>query len=229
MPEYTYDHNLNVKKFLNTFDLKFSELCPHCSHSIHPELISWSGECFTLDELPNFINTILECPHCKKQYFEILQSTNYRSLDKPVYHSIKVYPVPTPIINLPSGVLTDYPKFHKIYLEAAIAENNNLFEICGMGYRKALEALVKQYAIELFPDEEETIHGELLLPTIKRLNSPKITTLATAAAWLGNDHAHLITKHPEYDLEQLKSFINALCQFIQSEKEFAKAFALTKK
>ena len=64
------------------------------------------------------------------------------------------------------------------------------------------------------------------MQTIKRFSSKEMTTLATAATWLGNDHAHLVTKHPEFDLDQLKVFIHMLCQHIQSEKEYAKAINL---
>lgn len=67
------------------------------------------------------------------------------------------------------------------------------------------------------------------MPTIRRFASDKIVKLATAATWLGNDQVHLITKHPEYDIEQLKSFILALCQYIEYETLIEKATLLLDK
>lgn len=232
MTERTQQHLQNVQKFLSVFDLQYEGICPHCKHNIHPSLEAWAGSIyqnFSTNELPEEIYATLSCPHCHKFYFEIFESCHYLSLDRHAYKSINVYPTPTPKIELPADIITDYPKFKEIYTEAATAEQNKLFEICGMGYRKALEALVKSYALEISPNESEAIYKEPLMATIKRFPSDKISTLAQAAAWLGNDQTHFVVKHPEYDLEQLKTFIKALCQFIQYEKDFQKAIQLTQK
>ena len=186
--------------------------CPYCNTKIFPQILI--NIC---SDDKNYIDAIMQCPHCGQTYFESFVHDFNR------YSSRNVLPHPSPQINIPVYIKNAFPKFVKIYTQAAIAEAANLSEICGMGYRKSLEALVKQYAIELFPNDKDDIEKELLMPTIKRFASPKILALATAAAWLGNDHTHLIAKHPEYDLEQLKSFINVLCQYIQSEKEIENA------
>lgn len=211
----------NLDKTSNVYHFYCRDVCPCCNRVIFPEMRT-----FTIARNGELLNAIMLCPSCFVEYFERFAKspTNYL-----IYHSYEAYPYIHPQINFPQDIKDLFPDFYKIYEEAATAESYNLKEICGMGYRKALEALVKQYAIELFPDEKDMIENELLMPTIKRFKSQKITKLATAATWLGNDHVHLITKHPEYDLEHLKSFINVLCQFIQSEKEFEKAETLINK
>lgn len=197
------------------------DICPSCNRVIFPEMRT-----FTFAQNGECLNAIMLCPSCFIEYFERFKKspTNYLT-----YHSYEAFPYISPQIFFPKEIKDAFPDFYKIYEESATAESYNLKEICGMGYRKALEALVKQYAIELFPNDKDDIEKELLMPTIKRFASPKILALATAAAWLGNDHVHLIAKHPEYDLEQLKSFINVLCQYIQSEKEIENAQRLITK
>ena len=49
------------------------------------------------------------------------------------------------------------PSFPEIYTQASAAEEMNLTQICGMGYRKALEFLIKDYLISLDPNKEEEI------------------------------------------------------------------------
>lgn len=212
-----YIHNVG-----RTCTFYSTEICPYCNKAIFPEI-----KVLNFSNNYNHVSCIVSCPACSNEFLIKFKrdaaNANY------VYYYYEALPFPEPQINLPADFQELFPEFYKIYTEAAQAESYNLLEICGMGYRKALEALVKQYAIELFPDEAQTIQKEMLMPTIQRFASPKIVTLATAATWLGNDHAHLVTKHPDYDLNALKSFINVLCQYIQSEKEIEKATDLINK
>ena len=92
-----------------------------------------------------------------------------------------------------------------------------------MGYRKALEFLVKQYAQNSSPEESDTINNEPLAQTINRIDNPRIKTLAKASAWLGNDQTHLQVKHPEYSVDDIKSFIKSLCYYILMEEEVSRA------
>ena len=212
-----YIHNIGKTCIFNS-----NEICPYCNKAIYPEI-----KVANFSNNYNHASCIVSCPACSEEFF--IKFRRDVTLITYTYDYYEVLPFPKPQINLPADFQELFPEFYKIYLEAAQAESYNLLEICGMGYRKALEALVKQYATELFPEQAEAIQNEMLMPTIKRFASPKIITLATAATWLGNDHAHLVTKHPDYDLEALKTFINVLCQYIQSEKEIDKAAELISK
>lgn len=206
-----YIHNVG-----RTCTFYSTEICPYCNKAIYPEI-----KVTNFSYNYNHASCIVSCPACSEEFF--IKFRRDETLITYTYDYYEVLPFPKPQINLPADFQDFFPEFYKIYTEAAKADCYNLLEICGMGYRKALEALVKQYATELFPEQAEAIQNEMLMPTIKRFASQKIITLATAATWLGNDHAHLVTKHPDYDLNALKSFINVLCQYIQSEKEIEKA------
>lgn len=90
--------------------------------------------------------------------------------------------------------------------------------ICGMGYRKALEFLVKDYAIFLRPEDSEKIFSLPLAKCIEQhISSPKLNTLAKASVWLGNDETHYIKKHSDYGLPELKAFITAFVTYVDSE------------
>lgn len=107
------------------------------------------------------------------------------------------------------------PQFDKIYNQALAAETACLDEIAGLGYRKSIEFLVKDFAIHLNPDDAETIKSRPLAQCIKSyIDNPQIKTLAERSAWIGNDEAHYIRKQEDRDVTDMKKFIQALVYFI---------------
>lgn len=107
------------------------------------------------------------------------------------------------------------PQFDKIYNQALAAESSGLDEIAGLGYRKALEFLIKDYAIHEYQDEAESIKSKPLVQCIKNyISADNIKTLAERSAWIGNDEAHYIRKQEDRDVSDMKSFIQAIVYFI---------------
>lgn len=107
------------------------------------------------------------------------------------------------------------PQFDNIYNQALAAETYGLNEIAGLGYRKSLEFLIKDYAIHRHPECEEEIKSKPLAQCIKNyIDNEHITTLAERSAWIGNDEAHYIRKQEDRDVSDMKSFIQAIVYFI---------------
>lgn len=102
-------------------------------------------------------------------------------------------------------------------------------EICGTGYRKALEFLVKDYLCHISPDNADSIKSELLGNSIKRIESTRIKTLAERCAWIGNDETHYVRKHDDVGLDEIKTFITAILHYVESELAFEKAEAIERK
>lgn len=100
-------------------------------------------------------------------------------------------------------------------------------EIAGLGYRKALEFLVKDYCIYRSPSDAEAIKSEFLSRCIKtRIDNEKIKTLAERAVWIGNDETHYIRKQEAHDIEDMKQFIQAMVYFVGMELLVDKAAAM---
>lgn len=107
------------------------------------------------------------------------------------------------------------PQFDKIYNQALAAELSGLDEIAGLGYRKSLEFLVKDFAIHEHPDSTEEIKKLPLSQCIKQyISDDRIKTLAERSAWIGNDEAHYIRKQTNRDVNDMKSFIRATVYFV---------------
>lgn len=107
------------------------------------------------------------------------------------------------------------PQFDKIYNQALAAESSGLDEIAGLGYRKALEFLIKDYATYEHPEDTEEIKSKPFVQCIKSyISNEAIVTLAERSAWIGNDEAHYIRKQEDRDISDMKSFIQAIVYFI---------------
>jgi hypothetical protein len=109
----------------------------------------------------------------------------------------------------------------KISAQAQTAEDQGLDEIAGPGFRKALEFLIKDYAISLTTDEavKDEIRKILLNTVItKYLSGEKLPIVSKRAAWLGNDETHYERRWVGKDLEDLKKLISAVEHFIAMEK-----------
>ena len=111
------------------------------------------------------------------------------------------------------------PDFALVYREAEEADLRNLKLVCGPGYRKALEFLIKDYVIKLNPDKAEEIKKLLLGECISEfVKNDKVKEVAARAVWLGNDETHYLRKWVDKDLQDLKNLIALTVHWIVMEE-----------
>lgn len=112
-------------------------------------------------------------------------------------------------------------QFVKIYNEAFCAEQMRLMEICGVGYRKALEFLIKDYVIQGKPQiDQEAIKKMQLMQCIESfVENDNIKKVAKRAVWLGNDETHYVKKWEEKDVQDLKGLIRLTIWWIEQTTE----------
>jgi len=111
------------------------------------------------------------------------------------------------------------PAFIKIYNEAYFAEQHQLYEICGLGYRKALEFLIKDYLIAKTKQNPENIKKKFLGDCIKDdIASPNIKKAVERAAWLGNDETHYVKTWENKNLQDLKKLLELTIHWIDMEE-----------
>ena len=172
----------------------------------------------------NIVAITFLCPNCSKfsvyEYDDIGFYDNFKLVNYTYTKDVKV--------DLPQNINEISKEFVDIYKQAAVAEAYGLTNICGVAYRKAAEFLIKDYVIRKFPDEEDSIKVSALGNIIKNKLSdfPKIQTLATATAWIGNDETHYVRKHTDKDLKDLKAFLLAATTFIAADYDTDKALEL---
>jgi hypothetical protein len=109
------------------------------------------------------------------------------------------------------------PMFVKIYNQALHAESMEFNEISGVGFRKAIEYLIKDYLIYAIPERKEEILKMFLGKCIKELiDDTRIKTCAERAVWLGNDETHYIRQWSDKDINDLKTLIRITINWIES-------------
>lgn len=128
------------------------------------------------------------------------------------------YPIPP--ISFSSSINRISPQFEAIYNEALTAQKLKLLRICGAGYRKAVECLIKDYCIYLHPEFKDTIIKDDIRKCIgETIDSPTVKSIAERAMWLGNDECHYVKRWTNKDINDFKDVINLLCDAIEQDEK----------
>ena len=190
------------------------DTCPLCKKGIDARFISAYSE---EDALYN-ASAVCQCPisNCHGFFIGLYEHSGEE------YTLRRVYPHYTEKRIFSDEIMNVSKSFVEIFNESHQAEQEDLKQICGTGYRKAFEFLIKDYAIQLAKDDEtqEEIKKAWLGEVIrKHIPNPQIQDLAHRAAWLGNDEAHYVRKLNEFDLTHLKEFIELTVRWIEMEEK----------
>ena len=182
------------------------EQCPMCKFDICPEMHQRLVYLDNNKEYRYFI--VYVCTHCHRPFIAHYRGTHPEFLapNRPESREFD------PKINEVS------PDFCSIYNQSLSSEALALDQISGMGYRKALEFLIKDYLIHKNPDEADTIRRmELGNCIANKVDNEKLKAVASRATWIGNDFTHYTRRFEEYEISDLKRFIDATLLWILME------------
>lgn len=216
-------HSVNAKNLIDArnctikFDDKDITTCPLCHKSFAPQPL-FACVYNILDSRVR-ATVVFFCRDCSSAFLGYYALSNESSSNNLLVYNaskfISVEPLRFVKATFDQGITTISPQFEKIYNQASAAESSGLDEIAGLGYRKALEFLIKDFAIHEHPDEKDKIKAMPLNACVRDyIDAPNIKTLATRSAWIGNDEAHYIRKQEDRDVHDMKSFIQATVYFI---------------
>jgi len=188
---------------------KYPDTCPICHHKsiVKPRYFTYTNN--------RLAQICFQCVNEKCQnlfigYYKTINFNTNLSLMgiRPVHFQPTEYPR---IINECS------PLFVKIVNQAQNVESIELDEITGVGYRKALEFLIKDYVTIKNPDKKDEIKKALLGNCINDyIDDPKIKACAERVVWLGNDETHYIRKWENKDINDLKVLIKLTVNWMES-------------
>ncbi len=205
----SYGHHVNVDE---------PSECPLCKYSLKPTILS--KQMINNNNETPFLYVVYLCTHCYEpficKFINLQKSPNFGqdhlfasstlSSIEPKCFSKRVF---EECINKIS------PAFVKIYNQSLEAEHNTLDEIAGIGYRKALEFLIKDFLIQHEHKDGGKVRATALGCCIDTMiESPQLQTAASRATWLGNDQTHYEQKYTDKDITDLKRLIDLTVHWI---------------
>lgn len=210
-----YNLSTSYKGYSNpNFYIDEPDLCPICKNAIKPVHLFSNIHDYDNKNTPK-LSIVFFCRKCYNTF--IAQYSNEVNITKPYKFTQLDYLAPNKFIEEKFELCINdiSPSFVKIYNQAFSAEHYGLDEIAGIGYRKALEFLIKDFLISEYPDKETSIKNTVLGNCINNfIESTQLKTVASRATWLGNDQTHYVQKFKDKDISDLKRLIKLSVNWI---------------
>lgn len=205
-------NNSEIEISYNSFN---SINCPYCNTLQRP---IYRNSIYANNKL----YLLCYCEECKKVYI-----SEYECESIPILHTtrfnIKIKSFTRAYPNdFKHSTFDDYinslsPMFIKVYDQSLTANSFGLDEIAGMGFRKALEFLVKDYAISLFPSEKDKIEKMHLSDVIDKINYQPITEIAKPCIKVLNDETHYFRKFEKVEVDNINKLILAIVGILSAK------------
>lgn len=170
--------------------IRFAQISDDCLEGIY--------QCANLECHNLFIAMFIE--NRNTGYFYFKMAYPFRPVEKPV--DPKLYEIST--------------EFVETYQQAWRAKQEDMNKIAGPGFRRALEFLVKDYAVRDQPEDKKTQILEKPMAKCIRdhIHEDGIKTIAERATWLGNDETHYLRKWDDKDINDLIDLIDSVSNWI---------------
>jgi hypothetical protein len=178
-------------------------ICPLCQHAITPDRVSHNV--IRLRGKTPSLQLIYRCPnsHCQQAFV----ATYFPSFGgQYTLRSVApIVPRASAVDPLVAAMSRDYVV---LLTQSAHAEQYGLDQIAGTGYRRALEYLVKDFAIMKATDNMERIRAMTVAGVIgEYVSDLNVKECARRAAWLGNDESHYLRKWEDKEVNDLKALL----------------------
>lgn len=206
---FTEDAFDDFSEIIKECPLCHKGILPKCLHLISVPITEYDGisdECAA---------GMFRCPSCNSVFFAHFTSCD-GFYDEDVIFGLD-YACPEKHRNIAkfTSYISDIsPCFVETFNQSEIAESMKLHEIAGIGYRKAIEYLIKDFCAYMFPDKTDDIKSDNKLSNVIANRIPDkpefidIKDMAKSSWILGCDFVHYDKKYIDYNIEDLKACID---------------------
>jgi hypothetical protein len=199
-----------------SIDKRVSE-CPICHFTIEPRSAG-------IPEHSNgdWLESYFRCsnPQCRHLFIEVYE-IDRGMISQPgtlSFRFVQCLPWKAVERQFAKAIRDTSPDFVGIHNQASAAEAYGLSDVAGPGFRKALEFLLKDYAIRLHSDDADWIRRAQLAQVIsKHFTDPRLQVAFSRATWLGNDQTHYERRWSDFNINDLKRLIDLSISFIEME------------
>ena len=205
------------------FEIRVPDKCPICQCGIDMSTQRYLNWHDIHDDSKTFnIISIYSCPHCHNG-FVIMHHMKIQK-NGCVEKSQSAYPMTAANLQIDEDIRQVSPDFYNIYNQCLSAKNYGLDQIYGMGFRKALEKLVTDFAINRNPNDKDKILKMFLHTRIEHyFKESDAKTALMACKWLGNNETHYENYNDDKDLQLFEDLIEDTLYYIHREIRHQKA------
>lgn len=191
----------NVSMTYNKTIIKRPLYCPICDLPQNP--IRINANTFEIESKIQYAIVKYECNACLKGYLAIyeIDIENCSSVFKMFYPSV-------PSSFNDKIIEKTSPRFIKMYNQALASEKLENTELAAIGFRAALEILIKDYAVNELGASLEEVEKKTLHKAISDHLDSELVKSADVVRILGNDNTHYVQQYPEHDFEVLKDYMD---------------------
>jgi hypothetical protein len=189
--------------------------CPLCHVHCEPKVLTAIDKAAGGER----VQACVQCPRdeCRGLFIAYYAGTRRYEKIGEVWSLARCEPVRFAAAEFHEKVTQTSPSFATIYNQALHAESQGLDQLTGIGLRKALEFLVKDFCKTRHPNDTDKIEKQLLGKVIDTfVTDPHLKACAKRAAWLGNDETHYIRKWEGKDIEDLKRLVVLTANWVTS-------------
>ncbi|MBD1224804.1 DUF4145 domain-containing protein [Virgibacillus halodenitrificans] len=209
----------NLSEHLRNPDIP--NVCPVCKYTIFPECLLVSDKEYDRETGIVIKEVVFKCTNtqCASLFIGEYECLGHQSL------ICATIPKLVENVKVSEAIEEISPEFVSIYTQAIQSEKLGLDSICGVGYRKAIEFLVKDYLKST--DNDEYTHEQVESTSLRNcitqwIKDPKIKAVLERATILGNDETHYKRKFIDKDIHDLKLLIELTLHYIDMDLTFKK-------
>jgi hypothetical protein len=193
------------------------DFCPVCHANVHPIFLVGRS----LSDAPfSTIDAAYQCTRslCRSVFIGRYKGSGIGGTGQP-YILTSLAPKTPQHATFSKEIEKVSPSFVEIYNQAMAAEALGLNQLVGMGLRKALEFLVKDFAISLATtdEEKENIRKKQLGPCITdHIKDEPVRKAAKRATWLANDETHYERRWEDKDITDVKQLVRLTVNAVEN-------------
>ena len=98
------------------------------------------------------------------------------------------------------------PRFIEVYKQSLTADNSGHFALAAIGYRSAVEFLIKDYLVKFRDVAEKDVVKLSLFDAAGKYLPQEMVNTADVVRILGRDYVHYDVRHPDIDFSVLRDY-----------------------
>lgn len=201
-------------------DLEIPGQCPFCARFITPTLRD-TNYFLSDDRYKSSMMAYWSCNGCA-QVFAVRYNLVGTWIDVMKCNIDSLCPPLLSLTAVDERIQQVSSRFVDLLRQAETAKANGLTDIAGMGFRKALECLLKDALVFLGrKTHDEVCRMSLANAVASFSDNPRLKKASDNARVLGNEYTHYETRYEGYDLDTLQKLISVALHWLTMELETA--------